>query len=51
MVALNKLGVKNTEYNKSVTCRYIIHIIMPSWSDLGITTYQVGCCSRILLLG
>ena len=27
---LNKLRVKNTEYNKSVTCRYIIHIIMPS---------------------
>ena len=28
-----------TEYNKSqVTCRYIIHIIMPSWSDFGITT-------------
>ena len=51
MVALNKLRVKNTEYNKSVTCRYIIHIIMPSWSDLGITTYQNGCCSRILLFG
>ena len=31
MVALNKLRAKTTEYNKSVTCRYIIHIIMPSW--------------------
>ena len=51
MVALNKLRAKTTEYNKSVTCRYIIHIIMPSWSDLGITTYQDGCCSRILLFG
>ena len=29
MVALNKLRAKTTEYNKSVTCRYIIHIIMP----------------------
>ena len=51
MVVLNKLRVKNTEYNKFVTCRYIIHIIMPSWSDLGITTYQDGSCSRILLFG
>ena len=51
MVALNKLRVKKTEYNESVTCRYIIHIIMPSWSDLGITTYQDSCCSRILLFG
>ena len=25
-----QIRVKNTEYNKSVTCRYIIHIIMPS---------------------
>ena len=24
---------------------------MPSWSDLGITTYQEGCCSRMLLFG
>ena len=24
------LRVKHTKYNKSVTCRYIIHIIMPS---------------------
>ena len=31
MVALNKLRAKTTEYNKSVTCRYIIHIIMPSY--------------------
>ena len=87
MVVLNKLRVKNIEYDKckfifklkyfvcvswlawliiiiiiiltlhfyveqsQVTCRYIIHIIMPSWSDLGITTYQDGCCSRILLFG
>ena len=50
MVVLNKLKDKNAEYNKSqVTYRYIIDIIMPSWSDLDITTYQDGCCSRILL--
>ena len=43
--------VKNTEFNKSqVTCRYSIHIIMLSWSDLGITSYQDGCCSRIYYL-
>ena len=29
MVALNKLRAKTTEYNKSVTCRYIIHNLMP----------------------
>ena len=52
MVVLNKLRGKNTEYIKSVTCRYIIHIIMSSLSDLSIiTTYQDGCCSRILLFG
>ena len=51
MVVLNKLRVENTEYNKSVTCRYISHIIMLSWSDLGITTYQDGWYSRILLFG
>ena len=78
MVVLNKLRVKNIEYDKckfifklkyfvcvswlawliiiiiivltlhfyveqsQVTCRYIIHIIMPSWSDLGITTYHIS---------
>ena len=52
MVVLNKLRVKNAEYNKSqVTCRYIIDNIMPSWSDLDITAYQDGCCSQILLFG
>ena len=25
-----QIRAKTTEYNKSVTCRYIIHIIMPS---------------------
>ena len=51
MVVLNKSRAENTEYNKSVTCRYIIHIIMLSWSDLSFTTYQDGCCFRIVLLG
>ena len=50
MVVLNTLRVKNAEYNKpQVTCLCIIDIIMPSWSDLDITTYQDGCCSQILL--
>ena len=52
MVVLNKLRAKNAHYNKSQeTCRYIFDIIMPSRSDLDITAYQDGCCSRILLFG
>ena len=30
MVALNKLRVKTTEYNKSVTCRYITILVIIS---------------------